>query len=160
MKQIDKRQGIGYEVQFYDDRTGNASHAVSLDSVEELAQLLARCCWGQNLGKHLPTVWKDGKKWCFGEYSPANETPSAIPCVVISHSFDSDGIVYGYDTDEEADEALVRLYGKYLEEEKNNDSPLYEANCYCVPEEGYGQIEWVDGCLTHFTHSYVMKEDI
>ena len=73
MKELKDRQDVGFEVQFYDDKTGNASHAVAVDSVEELAQILARCCWGNSLGTHLPTVWKDGKKWCFGEYTPAGK---------------------------------------------------------------------------------------
>ena len=68
MKRINKREDKGFEVQFYNDN-GDSAEVVQCDTVEELAQFLARCCWGMSFGTNLPTVWKDGKKWCFGEYS-------------------------------------------------------------------------------------------
>ena len=48
MKAIDKRTNKGYEVQFYDN-DGNNGMVMHCDTIEELAQYLARCCWGNNL---------------------------------------------------------------------------------------------------------------
>lgn len=70
IRKLEKRKNHGFEIQFYDD-IGNSSFVVATDTVEELAQYLARCCWGHAFGRNLPSVWKDGKKWCFGEYTPA-----------------------------------------------------------------------------------------
>lgn len=73
MKSIKVREGKGFEVQFY-AANGDAGMVMQCDTVEELAQYLARCCWGNNLAnwehRNLPTIWKDGKKWCFHEYTP------------------------------------------------------------------------------------------
>lgn len=72
MKAIEKRTNKGYEIQFYDN-DGNNGMVMHCDTIEELAQYLARCCWGNNLAdwknRMLPTVWKDGEKWCHCEYS-------------------------------------------------------------------------------------------
>lgn len=68
MKRLKAREGKGYEVQWYDE-TGNAADVVQMDTAEELAQYLARSCWGSIRFTQNPTVWKDGAKWCFEEYS-------------------------------------------------------------------------------------------
>lgn len=73
IEKIEKREGKGFEIQFYDDATGNNSFVVRVDTAEELAQYLARCCWGHSIGKNPPSIWKNGEKWCFGEYSPIRE---------------------------------------------------------------------------------------
>lgn len=78
------------------------------------------------------------------------------PCVVISHSFDTETIVYEYDSDDEATEALVRHYDTYMDEEKRNGSSLDESGCFC--EEAYARITWTDGCKTEFTLSFISKE--
>ena len=73
MRKLKNRTGKGFEIQFYDDETGNNSFVIVVATAEELAQYLARCCWGHTLGKNPPSVWKNGEKWCFGEYSPVRE---------------------------------------------------------------------------------------
>jgi len=73
IKQRKERTGQGFEIQFYSDKDGNNTTVTSVDTVEELAQFLARCCWGNSLGKNPPSVWKDGKKWCFNEYTPIDD---------------------------------------------------------------------------------------
>lgn len=74
MKMIDKRTNKGFEVQFYTSK-GDNGKVMHCDTIEELAQYLARCCWGNNLAdwehRNLPTIWKDGEKWCHCEYTPA-----------------------------------------------------------------------------------------
>lgn len=75
IEMIKKREGKAFEIQMYDD-SGNASVVFRTDTVEELAQILARCCWGMSLGANLPTIWKDGKKWCAGEYTPVSAEPA------------------------------------------------------------------------------------
>ena len=104
MKRNKSREGKGYEVQWYDDK-GDASDVVQMDTAEELAQYLARACWGE-----LRFSWKDGEKWCCGEYTPVSEDR---PCVVITHSFDAE-----YGSWEAAEDALQSLYDEYLGEER------------------------------------------
>lgn len=73
IKDLDKREGKGFEVQWYDDNGDNA-RVVQCDTVEELAQYLSRCMWGSVRGfKNNPTVWHNGKRWCLGEYTPVDE---------------------------------------------------------------------------------------
>ena len=64
----DVRTNTGFEVQWY-DADGNNGHVVRMDTEEELAQYLARCCWGAPRFTQSPTIWKDGEKWCCGEYT-------------------------------------------------------------------------------------------
>ena len=73
IRKANKRTGKGFEIQFYSDADGSASSVIAVDTVEELAQFLARGCWGQNLGENLPTIWKDGERWCFREYTPVSD---------------------------------------------------------------------------------------
>lgn len=73
IRKIPERTGKNFEIQFYNDRTGNNAFVIAVDTVEELAQYLARGCWGQTLGKNLPSIWLNGEKWCMGEYSPVNK---------------------------------------------------------------------------------------
>ena len=73
IKDLDKREGKGFEVQWYNN-LGNASHVVQCDTVEELAQYLSRCLWGSAKGfKNNPTIWHNGKRWCLGEYTPVDQ---------------------------------------------------------------------------------------
>ena len=70
IKELKERSNIGFEVQWYDDNGYNARVA-QCDTVEELAQYLSCCLWGSVKGfKNNPTVWRNGKRWCFGEYTP------------------------------------------------------------------------------------------
>lgn len=73
IKRNPKRENEAFEVQWYDSE-GNEADAVKCDTVEELAQYLARSLWGSVRGfKNNPTVWHNGKRWCLGEYTPINE---------------------------------------------------------------------------------------
>lgn len=73
MKNLNKREGKGFEVQWYTDE-GDKSWVKQCDTVEELAQYLSRCMWGSAKGfKNNPTVWHNGKRWCFCEYTPVDE---------------------------------------------------------------------------------------
>lgn len=68
---LDKREGVGFEIQWYDHGGNNAS-VWKVDTIEELAQCLARACWSCIAFNQNPSIWKDGKKWCFGELTPAD----------------------------------------------------------------------------------------
>lgn len=68
MRELEKREGKKFEVQWYTG-AGDESIVMQIDTIEELAQYLARCCWGSARFKANPTVWKDGKKWCSHEYT-------------------------------------------------------------------------------------------
>ncbi len=73
IKDLEKREGKAFEVQWYKD-DGNDGRVVQCDSVEELAQYLARSLWGSVRGfKNNPTVWHNGKRWCLGEYTPVDD---------------------------------------------------------------------------------------
>ena len=73
IRDLDKREDKNFEIQWYDD-DGNNSKVTQCDTVEELAQFLARCLWGSVKGfKNNPTVWHNGEKWCFCEYTPVEE---------------------------------------------------------------------------------------
>ena len=69
---IPEREGKGFEVQFYNTK-GDAEKVYRVDTAEELAQFLARSCWSCKRFDQNPTVWKDGKKWCFGEDTPVKD---------------------------------------------------------------------------------------
>ena len=78
IRDLDKREDKGFEVQWYDDK-GDNSRVVQCDTVEELAQYLARCLWGSVKGfKNNPGVVHNGKRWCLGEYTPVNEDGKQI----------------------------------------------------------------------------------
>lgn len=73
IKRIDKRENKNFEVQWYKDN-GDDADVVQCDTVEELAQYLARILWGSVKGfENNPSVWHNGKRWCLGEYTPINE---------------------------------------------------------------------------------------
>ncbi len=73
IRDLDIREDKGFEVQWYDDE-GDNSRVVQCDTVEELAQYLARCLWGSVRGfKNNPGVFHNGKRWCLNEYTPVNE---------------------------------------------------------------------------------------
>ena len=72
IRRLDKREGTGFEVQWY-DKNGKASEVQQMDTVEELAQYLARNCWGADRFDHTPTIWRDGERWCFSEYTPVGQ---------------------------------------------------------------------------------------
>lgn len=106
-----KRTGEGFEIQFYDSETGDNSFVVKTDTVGELAQYLARCCWGNSIGDIPPSVWKDGEKWCFGEYtqlSGDNTLPSTSEDVYLITAVSSESFYSGresthwYDADPDA----------------------------------------------------------
>lgn len=85
------------------------------------------------------------------------------PCIVITHNFDPETTVYAYETEEEAKEALARLYSLYYQEEIDNNSDLDESNCFCDAEnEGYAVITWEGEKevkdKTEFTLSSIMRE--
>lgn len=78
IRDIDKREDKNFEVQWYNDE-GDYSRVVQCDSVEELAQYLARILWGSIKGfKNNPTVFHNGKRWCLNEYTPVNEDGKEI----------------------------------------------------------------------------------
>lgn len=73
IRDLDERENKGFEVQWYDDN-GNNSKVTQCDTVEELAQFLARCLWGSVKGfKNNPGVFHNGKRWCLNEYTSVNE---------------------------------------------------------------------------------------
>ena len=73
IKELDRKENKGFEVQWYNDNGDNA-RVVRCDTVEELAQYLSRCLWGNIKGfENNPTVWHNGKRWCLGEYTPVDE---------------------------------------------------------------------------------------
>ena len=73
IKDLGKKENKNFEVQWYDDN-GDNERVVQCDTVEEPAQYLSRCLWGSTKGfKNNPTVWHNGKRWCFGEYTPVDE---------------------------------------------------------------------------------------
>ena len=94
MKTLSAREGRGYEVQFYDDKTGENTKVMQVDTADELAQYLARCCWGRNLGRNLPSIWKDGGKWCFGEFTPAEPVRTPVRHVLLREVSDP-SVIYG-----------------------------------------------------------------
>lgn len=61
MKVLSVREGIGYEIQFYNSN-GDNSYVVSCRDTNEIAQCLADWCWTRLHGM-CPTVWLDGNKW-------------------------------------------------------------------------------------------------
>lgn len=68
----EKRENKGYEIQWYTD-IGDNGFVTRCDTVEELAQCLARAMWGSiKAFKNNPTIWYNGKPWCKYEYSPVN----------------------------------------------------------------------------------------
>lgn len=72
IRDIPEREGKNFEVQWYGD-TGDYSRVVQCDTVEELAQYLSRILWGSVKGfTNNPSVFHNGKRWCFGEYTPVN----------------------------------------------------------------------------------------
>lgn len=70
---LEERENKNFEVQWYGNN-GNNERVVQCDTVEELAQYLSRILWGSVSGfKNNPSVWHNGKRWCFNEYTPVNE---------------------------------------------------------------------------------------
>lgn len=80
------------------------------------------------------------------------------PCIVISHTFDPDTTVFAYSSEEEARDALERLYSVYLKEEIDNNSFLCEEKCWCSREEGYACITWDDDSHTSFSITSILDE--
>lgn len=76
IRRLSNRKGAGFEVQWY-DKDGRAAEVQQMDTIEELAQYLARCCWGADRFDHTPTVWLNGEKWCFCEYSSSGQESRA-----------------------------------------------------------------------------------
>lgn len=73
IRELDKREDRRYEVQWYKDN-GDEAGVVQCDTVEELAQYLARILWGSIKGfVNNPTVWCNGKRWCLNEYAPVEK---------------------------------------------------------------------------------------
>ena len=68
MKRVAERTGEGFEVQWYNE-DGNNGEVQQMDTIEELAQYLARVLWGAPRFKHNPTIYYRGEKFCFGEYT-------------------------------------------------------------------------------------------
>ena len=70
IRELNARENKGFEVQWY-KKNGSYGKVVQCDTVLELAQYLSRCLWGSTVGfESNPTVWYNGEKWCFGEYTP------------------------------------------------------------------------------------------
>lgn len=65
---LEAREGKGFEIQWYDDK-GDYSHVTQVDTIEELAMVLSRSCWGSVRWGNNPTIYYNGKKFCHCEYS-------------------------------------------------------------------------------------------
>ena len=91
MRRLKTKECRGYEVQWYDE-AGNATDVMQTDTVEELAQYLARSCWGAARFSQNPTVWKDGRKWCFGEYSPTETASPSGEWEEDAHTYPGPGL--------------------------------------------------------------------
>ena len=148
MEFIKERRNKGFEVQLYGD-DGNASHVVAVESIEALAQYLARCCWGQNLGKNLPTVWHYGTKWCAGKYTTV-EKPSYIKIKKSrAGSMTVKTRFFRYNSEAEADEALDFLYEAGIRAEKQYSEYFEEE--YCFNQDGHAKIVSPDGRMLTLT---------
>lgn len=62
-------EGKGYEVQWYTD-DGDHSRVIQCNTIEALAQYLARSMWAD---PDNPTVWYNGKPWCKYEYTEVDK---------------------------------------------------------------------------------------
>lgn len=80
-------------------------------------------------------------------------------CVVVKHTFDPDVTVYECDSDEEAEDLMVRLYVDYLREEQENNSELDDNGCYCSRSEAYARLTWADGDYTDFSVVQAIREN-
>lgn len=80
MREIEKRENKGYEIECYypkeygkyTEKTGNTRKVIQCANVGEVAQWFARRSWAapfEDSNIACPTVWLNGKKWCFGEYN-------------------------------------------------------------------------------------------
>lgn len=113
---------------------------------------------------HIHVAWDNGQSLALipgVDKFEIIDTPIPVsmpvkPCVVITHSFDSDTPVYEYDSEEEAVKALKRLYTDYYAEEVREGSALVDSECFC--EDDYAKVTWADGCVTEFKLSYTSKE--
>lgn len=99
-------------------------------------------------------LYPDAGPLCFFPKKADDDVPS---CVVITHSFDPEVLVYQYDNDEEAANALRQKYMSYLEEEKREGSILVDSECFCCGD--YAKVAWADGAVTEFSLSYITKEE-
>ena len=73
IKDIERREGNGFEVQWY-KKNGDESRVVQCNTIEELAQYLSRILWGSVKGfENNPTVWHNGKPFCRYEYTSVEE---------------------------------------------------------------------------------------
>lgn len=84
MREIEKRKNQGFEIELYypkengryTSNTGNVKKVIQCDNVGEVAQFFARDSWAAPFGSNNyanPTVWYNGQKWCFTEYSTIQE---------------------------------------------------------------------------------------
>lgn len=80
MKIVKEKTNKGYEIVTYypkdhgqyTSQTGNVREIVQCDNVGEVAQWFARESWSSPYGDSdyaNPTVWYNGNRWCFQEYS-------------------------------------------------------------------------------------------
>ena len=80
MRTIEKQMNEGYEIVtyypkergMYTAKTGNVKEVIQCDNVGEVAQWFARNSWAspyEDSDIANPTVWYNGKRWCFQEYS-------------------------------------------------------------------------------------------
>lgn len=133
----------------------NDETQLEADTVDDLVEVYEGFCKENNYPVDTVTYTEVVHEYDVETQSPAPEPVRS--CVVIRHSFDSETPVYEYDTEEEAIEALKRLYNTYLaEEHQHGSSALYEVKTYC--DDDYGRITWMDGCKTEFILSYISRE--
>lgn len=128
IRKANKRTGKGFEIQFYSDADGSASSVIAVDTVEELAQFLARGCWGQNLGENLPTIWKDGERWCFREYTPVNDDNNIQSTdVYLITVISPEGFYFGRES--------MHWHGMNPDKVIANAYDYYQCNFDCAKEE-------------------------
>ena len=72
IKKIKKRENKYYEIQWYNE-DGDNVEVTQCETIEELAQYLARCMWGSLKGfKYNPSIWYNGNPWCKYEFTPVD----------------------------------------------------------------------------------------
>ena len=114
-----------------------------------------------NSEKEVLAKWKayyEGRPYKKPQDSGLVTMPVA-PCVIITHSFSTEGTqVHEYDSDEEAAAGLKMFFDLYLAEERSNNSKLNEAETFC--EDDYAKITWAGeaGDKTEFIVSCIWKE--
>lgn len=77
MKRLEKRSGVGFEVQSY-DKNGNNSTVFAMRDVFELANFLAEDQWAAVQSMHYNfTVWYNGERW--GRVEGGSDRSNEIP---------------------------------------------------------------------------------